>query len=193
MPITRSDYSARSSRPAAARSLRAVSSAAAKGDRANAAIHGHEPNAVSRNSVSGSGRLLLLVIGPDFIEFRTAIFDDGTCAVLRAAPSKPHLLEVIASFHDAARARDYIRSESNSSDQHPAKRPVKKQAAAAKPKRASRSGQSLHQGPKCCDRERSPVRSPTASQSPSIIRAATWASREGSRQGGGDPASERCD
>jgi uncharacterized membrane protein len=46
---------------------------------------------------------------------------------------------VIASFHDAARARDYIRSESNSSDQHPAKRPVKKQAAAAQPKRAARA------------------------------------------------------
>jgi hypothetical protein len=55
---------------------------------------------------------LLLVIGPDFIEFRTAIFDDGTCAVLRAAPNK----EVIANFHNAARARDYIRLESNSSD-----------------------------------------------------------------------------
>jgi DNA-binding transcriptional ArsR family regulator len=72
-------------------------------------------------------------------EFRTAIFDDGTCAVLRAAPNKPHLLEVIATFHDAARARDYIRLESNSSDEHPAKRPVKKQAAAAKPKRASKA------------------------------------------------------
>jgi DNA-binding transcriptional ArsR family regulator len=72
-------------------------------------------------------------------EFRTAIFDDGTCAVLRAAPNKPHLLEVIASFHDAARARAYIRSESNSPDGHPAKRPVKKHAAAAQLKRASKS------------------------------------------------------
>jgi len=71
-------------------------------------------------------------------EFRTAIFDDGTCAVLRAAPNKPHLLEVIATFHDAARARDYIRLESNSPDDHPAKRPVRTQAAAAQPKRASR-------------------------------------------------------
>jgi uncharacterized membrane protein len=71
-------------------------------------------------------------------EFRTAIFEDGTCAVLRAAPNKPHLLEVIATFHDAARARDYIRSASKPLDGHQAKRPVRKQATTAKPKRASR-------------------------------------------------------
>jgi DNA-binding MarR family transcriptional regulator len=72
-------------------------------------------------------------------EFRTAIFDDGICAVLRADPNKPHLLEVIATFHNAARARDYVRSESNLSDGHQAKRPVKKQAAAARVKRASKA------------------------------------------------------
>ncbi len=71
-------------------------------------------------------------------EFRTAIFEDGTCAVLRAASNKPHLLEVIAIFHDAARARAYIRLESNPSGEHQAKEPVKKQAAAAQPKRATK-------------------------------------------------------
>jgi hypothetical protein len=71
-------------------------------------------------------------------EFRTAVFDDGTYAVLRAAPNKPHLLEVIATFHDAARARDYLRSGSKTSDEHRAKRSVKKPAVAAKPKRASK-------------------------------------------------------
>src|SRR5271166_2522650 len=102
-------------------------------------------------SVSWSGRLPPLLMDPGLREgkgkslmatnkheFRTAIFEDGTCSVLRAAPNKPHLLEVIATFHDAARARDYIRLESNSSDEHPVKRPVGKQAAAAQQKRASK-------------------------------------------------------
>ncbi len=39
---------------------------------------------------------------------------------------------------NAARARDYVRSESKPSDEHPAKRAVRKQAAAAQPKRASK-------------------------------------------------------
>jgi DNA-binding MarR family transcriptional regulator len=72
-------------------------------------------------------------------ELKIASFEDGTCAVLRAAPNKPHLLEVIATFHNAARARDYIRLESNPSDGHQAKQPVKKQAGAAMPKRAARA------------------------------------------------------
>jgi uncharacterized membrane protein len=72
-------------------------------------------------------------------EFRTATFDDGTCAVLRTDPNKPHLLEVIATFHDAARARDYVRLEGNPSEEHQAKRPVKKHAAAVKPQRASKA------------------------------------------------------
>jgi uncharacterized membrane protein len=72
-------------------------------------------------------------------EFRTAIFEDGTCAVLRANLTEPHLLEVIATFHDAGRARDYMRSESNLSEEHQAKRAVKKQVSAAKPKHASRA------------------------------------------------------
>jgi DNA-binding transcriptional ArsR family regulator len=72
-------------------------------------------------------------------ELKIARFEDGTCAVLSAAPNKPHLLEVIATFQDAARARAYIRLECNSSDEHPAKRPVRMQSAAAQPKRATRA------------------------------------------------------
>ncbi|MGA7329183.1 MAG: hypothetical protein WBX25_33025 [Rhodomicrobium sp.] len=72
-------------------------------------------------------------------EFRTAIFEDGTCAILRTAPNKPHLLEVIATFHNAARARDYIKVASNSPDGHEARPPVKKQVSAAKPTRASKA------------------------------------------------------
>jgi uncharacterized membrane protein len=70
-------------------------------------------------------------------EFRTAVFDDGTCAVLRTDPTKPRLMEVIATFHDAARARDYVRFENGSSDEHQEKRPVIKQTSAAKPKQTS--------------------------------------------------------
>jgi uncharacterized membrane protein len=72
-------------------------------------------------------------------EFRTAVFEDGTHAVLRADPTKPRLMEVIATFHDAARARDYVRFENGSSDGHQQKRPVIKQAPAAKPKQASKA------------------------------------------------------
>ncbi len=100
--------------------------------------------------VSWSGRLSLFIVRPGLsqrkgsilmtsnkVELKTAIFEDGTCAVLRADASAPHLLEVIATFHDAARARDYVRLESGSSDKHGEKVPVKIQASAEKPKQAS--------------------------------------------------------
>src|SRR5438309_353633 len=44
-------------------------------------------------------------------EFKTAIFEDGSCVVLRVDPSQPHFMEVVASFYDAARARDYASFE----------------------------------------------------------------------------------
>ena len=72
-------------------------------------------------------------------EFRTAVFEDGTCAVLRADTSKPHLLEVIATFHDAAHARDYVRSRNTPSEAHQDERPVRKEASAAKPKQVFRA------------------------------------------------------
>ncbi len=66
------------------------------------------------NPVSWSGRRSLLVLVPDpsqrkgnglmaisIHEFTTAIFEDGTCAVPRADPAKPRLLEVNATFYDA--------------------------------------------------------------------------------------------
>ncbi len=74
-------------------------------------------------------------------EFRTAVFEDGTCAVLRADTSKPHLLEVIAIFHAAAHARDYVRSRNTPSEAHQDKRPGRKEASAAKPKQAFRAKQ----------------------------------------------------
>jgi hypothetical protein len=79
------------------------------------------------------------LMAPHEHEVKLATFEDGTCAVLRADPAKPRLMEVIATFYDLALARDYVRSESNSFEEHQAKRPVKKQAAATQPKRASKA------------------------------------------------------
>ena len=70
-------------------------------------------------------------------EFKTAIFEDGTCAVLSADPAKPHLLEVIATFHDAERARDYVRFEN--ADEHQEERTVIKQVSEAMPNQASQA------------------------------------------------------
>ncbi len=64
--------------------------------------------------------------------FKTAIFEDGTCAVLRADLTKPLLLEVIATFYDAAHARDYVKSRNTSADDHREERPAVKQADEAK-------------------------------------------------------------
>jgi len=69
-------------------------------------------------------------------EFKTAIFEDGTCAVLRADPAKPHLLEVIASFYDAAHARDYVRAQNTPAHDHREERPTLKRTVAAKTEQA---------------------------------------------------------
>jgi hypothetical protein len=81
-------------------------------------------------------------------ELKTAVFQDGTHAVLRADPAKPRHLEVIATFYEVAHARDYVRRHSAPANHHreetrPAvtktakRRP--KQAAAAKTQSAIRS------------------------------------------------------
>ena len=72
-------------------------------------------------------------------EVKTAIFEDGTCAVLRVDPTKPRLLEVIATFHDAARARDYVRLQNNASNDHGKERPVVKQTSTVKSTQASKA------------------------------------------------------
>ena len=43
--------------------------------------------------------------------FTTVAFEDGTYAVVRTNPSKPHVLEVVAAFYDASRARSYAETE----------------------------------------------------------------------------------
>ena len=47
--------------------------------------------------------------------FKTVVFEDGTHAVVRTDPGKPRLIEVVATFYDAARARDYADSENGQS------------------------------------------------------------------------------
>jgi uncharacterized membrane protein len=49
-------------------------------------------------------------------EFKTATFEDGTCVVLRSDPAQPHFMELIATFHDTERARDYAKFENSQSD-----------------------------------------------------------------------------
>jgi len=43
--------------------------------------------------------------------FKTVTFEDGSVAVVRTDPRKPQLLEVIAIFFDASRARSYAEME----------------------------------------------------------------------------------
>ena len=47
--------------------------------------------------------------------FKTVVFEDGTHAVVRTDPDKPHLIEVVATFYDAGRARDYADSQNGQS------------------------------------------------------------------------------
>jgi hypothetical protein len=71
-------------------------------------------------------------------ELRTAIFEDGTCAVLRADPANPRRLEVIATFYEAAHAQDYVRFQSGSSgERREEKQRIVKQAAPGKRRQAS--------------------------------------------------------
>jgi DNA-binding MarR family transcriptional regulator len=71
-------------------------------------------------------------------ELTTAIFEDGSCVVLRADSTKPRFMEVIATFYDAGQARDYVRSHKTPLAEHrPERRPVTKRAVEAKPVQAS--------------------------------------------------------
>ena len=54
--------------------------------------------------------------------FTTVTLEDGTFAVVRTDPRKPRLLEVIAIFSEAERARDYVDRE-NSRAAEPATAP----------------------------------------------------------------------
>src|SRR3984893_11917456 len=66
-------------------------------------------------------------------EFKTAILEDESCVVLRVDPSQPHIMEVVASFYDAARARDYARFENGEQVEHQEDAPIKEPASKPKP------------------------------------------------------------
>jgi hypothetical protein len=69
-------------------------------------------------------------------EHKTAIFEDGTHAILRFDPTQPHRMELIAIFYEAAHAKDYVRLHSPA-EEHQEKRRAVKQAAKRAPKRTS--------------------------------------------------------
>jgi hypothetical protein len=52
-------------------------------------------------------------MGRDRKTFKTVALEDGTFAVVRTDPSRPRMLEVVAMFYDAARARKYTDSENS--------------------------------------------------------------------------------
>jgi hypothetical protein len=45
--------------------------------------------------------------------FKTIVLEDGACAVVRTDPSEPSILQVVAVFYDAARARKYADMENS--------------------------------------------------------------------------------
>jgi hypothetical protein len=70
-------------------------------------------------------------------EHRTAIFEDGTHAVLRFDPSDPIRMELVAIFYQAAHAKDYVRLHPPAEERQQTKQPTVKQAAKGAPKRIS--------------------------------------------------------
>ena len=69
--------------------------------------------------------------------FKTVVFEDGTHAVVRTDPLKPRLLEIVATFYDALRARDYADIENSRSPDQPEIAPTAARTIAPKaaPKR----------------------------------------------------------
>ena len=66
--------------------------------------------------------------------FTIITLEDGTFTVVRSDPRKPRLMEVVATFFDASRARDYADTENRqASEQQPSIAPTtspKKERAA---------------------------------------------------------------
>jgi len=70
-------------------------------------------------------------------EHKTAIFEDGTHAVLRFDPADPHRMELIAIFYEAVHAQDYIRLHAPANEHQHKKPRAVAQAAKRAPKRTS--------------------------------------------------------
>ena len=52
--------------------------------------------------------------------FKTVMFEDGAYSVVRTDPGKPRVIEVVATFYDASRARDYADIENSRSPEQEA-------------------------------------------------------------------------
>jgi len=52
--------------------------------------------------------------------FKTVVFEDGAYSVVRTDPGKPRLIELVATFYDASRARDYADIENGQSPEQEA-------------------------------------------------------------------------
>jgi DNA-binding MarR family transcriptional regulator len=70
-------------------------------------------------------------------EHKTAIFEDGTHAVLRFDPADPRRMELVAIFYEAAHAEDYVRLHAPAKEHQQRKQRVVKHAAASVLKRSS--------------------------------------------------------
>jgi hypothetical protein len=68
---------------------------------------------------------------------KTAIFEDGTHAVLRFDPADPHRMELIAIFYEATHAKDYVRLHAPAEEHQETTPRAVRQAAKRAPKRAS--------------------------------------------------------
>jgi len=70
-------------------------------------------------------------------EHKTAIFEDGSHAVLRFDPTHPHRMELIAIFYEAAHAKDYLRVHTPAGEHQEKKPRAVTQATKRAPKRTS--------------------------------------------------------
>jgi DNA-binding MarR family transcriptional regulator len=68
---------------------------------------------------------------------KTAIFEDGTHAVLRFDPAEPRRMELVAIFYEAAHAQDYVRLHAPAEVQQQKMEHVVKQPAKSAPKPSS--------------------------------------------------------
>jgi hypothetical protein len=71
--------------------------------------------------------------------FKTVAMEESTWAVVRTDPAKPRYMEIVATFYDEARARDYAdvqnggQSREESGETEPRSEKARKREAAAKP------------------------------------------------------------
>jgi hypothetical protein len=96
-------------------------------------------------------------------EHKTAVFEDGTHAVLRVDPADPRRLQLIATFYEAAHAQDYIQSHAPANEHQETRPRAVVQTAKRAPKRTSAAKPA--QAPKAKSK-------PQSAASPSVVAEA---------------------